>query len=279
LQCPDILLQNTDIDLLLWHRSIRHLQAMSKSKSVPPSIKEPLISNVSIRELLRPFDDVRGILYIVKDRQSRVVAISPESLLRMGYETDAHVIGKLPEEYLPPELARKFRADDESVLQRGEARLNIVEMWFNPQGRHEWISTNKYPLRDGSGQIVGVLGILQNLDIREKRFAFLGPVGDAADYIRAHLGESLLLREIARHAGFSERQLQRNFRKVFSQTVQQYVIQNRIHSAIVDLSDSGLTLGEIALKSGFNDQSAFTNRFKKITGTTPKAYRSQLLGG
>jgi PAS domain S-box-containing protein len=248
-------------------------QKSSPTKSLPASGMDKL----TIRELLRPFDDVAGLLYIVKDHQSRVVAISPESLLRMGYNDETQVIGKLPEEYLPAELALKFRADDEWVLKTGQARLNMVEMWFNPQGRREWISTNKYPLRDADGKVIGVIGILQNLDIREKRFAHLGPVGEAADYIRAHLGEPLMIRDIARHAGFSERQLQRNFHKVLGQTIQQYIIQNRIHAAITDLTHSGLTLGDIALKSGFNDQSAFTNCFKKITGQTPHAYRRKLL--
>jgi PAS domain S-box-containing protein len=248
----------------------------TKSALIPATLASPM-RDLSIRELLRPFDDLSGILYIVKDCQSRVLAISPESLRRMGYKHEHQVIGKLPEEYLPPELALKFRADDAWVLQTGKARLNMVEMWFNPQGQREWISTSKYPLKDAAGNIIGVMGILQNVDIREKRFAYLGPVGDAADYIRARIGEPLLISKIARHAGFSERQLQRNFHKVFNQTIQQYIIQTRIHAAIAYLCHSGLTLGEIALKSGFNDQSAFTNRFKRVTGQTPRAYRLKAL--
>lgn len=245
--------------------------------SPSPSHARAFPGDVSIRELLRPFDDISGVFYVVKDCQSRVLAISPESLRRMGFADENKVMGKRPEEYLPPELAQKFHADDAWVLENGKALLNVVEMWFNPQGQREWISTSKYPVRDASGCLVGVIGILQNLDIREKRFAHLGPVGDAADYIRAHLGEPLMVGEIARHAGFSERQLQRNFHRVFGRTIQQYIIDNRIHAAIADLIHSGLTIAEIALKSGFNDQSAFTNRFKKVTGQTPHAYRRMLL--
>lgn len=240
---------------------------------------EPLLEGISIRELLHPFDEMPGIFYIVKDCQSRVAAISPESLRRMGFKDSKEVIGKLPEEYLPAELARKFRVDDEWVLRNGKARLNVVEMWFNPAGGREWISTSKYPLRNQAGEVVGLMGILQNLDIREKRFAHLGPVGAAADYIRGNLGDPLMVRDIARHAGFSERQLQRIFHKVFGRTIQQYLIETRIHAAIAELSHSGLSLGEIALKCGFNDQSAFSNRFKKATGLTPYAYRLKVLAG
>jgi AraC-like DNA-binding protein len=207
------------------------------------------------------------------------MAISPEAVERMGYRHESEVLHKLPSEYLPPELALKFCADDQWVLQNGLPRLNMVEMWFDSRGRRDWIVTHKYPLRDLDGKFVGVIGILQNLDIREKRFAHLGRVGDAADYIRGHLGEPLMVGDIARKAGFSERQLQRNFHKVFGQTIQQFIIENRIHAAVAELTGSGLRISEIALKFGFNDQSAFSNCFKRVTGQTPRAYRVKVLGG
>ncbi len=209
------------------------------SDSAPASAFQP---NVSIREILRPFDGITGLFYIVKDHLSRVVAISPESVQRMGYRHENEVLGKLPGEYLPPELA-----------------------------------THKYPLRDGDGKVVGVIAILQNLDIREKRYAHLGPVGDAADHIRTHLGEPLIVGEIARLAGYSERQLQRNFRRVFSQTIQQYIIASRINAAIHELTVGGAGISEIALKFGFSDQSAFSNCFKRFTGQPPHAYRVSVL--
>ena len=241
------------------------------------SVEEAFSRKISIREILRPFDGIPGLFYIVKDHLSRVMAISPESVQRMGYRNESEVLGKLPAEYLPPELALKFCADDQWVIENVLPRLDMVEMWFNRQGRRDWIATNKYPLRDQDGRVVGVIGILRNLDIREKRYAHLGPVGAAADYIRANLGEPLMVGEIARRTGFSERQLQRNFHKVFGQTIQQYIIANRIHAAINDLTGTGLSISEIALKSGFNDQSAFSNCFKRFTGRTPRAYRMGVL--
>ena len=237
------------------------------------STEDVFLQDISVCEILRPFDGIPGLFYIVKDHLSRVIAISPESVQRMGYRQESEVMGKLPSEYLPPELALKFCADDQWVIENGRPRLNMVEMWFNPQGRRDWIATHKYPLRNREGKVVGVIGILQNLDIHEKRYAHLGPVGDAADHIRAHLGEPLMVGEIARRAGFSERQLQRNFHKVFGRTIQQYIIENRIHAAIADLTGTGLSISEIALKFGFNDQSAFSNCFKRFTSQSPHAYR------
>lgn len=254
----------------------QHQAVLPPAPNVPES-GDIFPFDVPIREFLRPFDGIPGIFYIVKDARSRVIAISPEAVQRMGYRHQDEVLGKLPADYLPPELALKFGADDRWVIKHGMPRLGMVEMWFNPQGGREWISTSKYPLRDRDGEVVGVIGVLQNLDIREKRHAHLGPVGAAADFIRAHLGEPLMVGEIARRSGFSERQLQRNFHKVFGQTVQQYIIANRIHAAIRELTGSGSSISGIALKFGFNDQSAFSNCFKRFTGQSPHAYRMNAL--
>ncbi|BCU75887.1 AraC family transcriptional regulator [Luteolibacter sp. LG18] len=251
------------------------------AKTPPPAARLPALdaffASVALPDLLRPFDSVPGLLYIVKDHLSRVMAISPESVARMGYRHEDEVLGKLPHEYLPPELARKFCADDQWVIRHGEPRLNLVEMWFSPAGKRDWIVTDKYPLRDRDGQVVGVIGIHQNLDLRRKRLAHLGPAGEAADYIRKRLGEPLMVGEIARHVGFSERQLQRVFRQVFGQTIQQYIIENRLHAATDALVNSGQEISAIALALGFHDQSAFANRFKRFTGRSPRAYRMEAL--
>jgi PAS domain S-box-containing protein len=249
----------------------------SAAEKISVSAGGNALARVDVRDLLQPFDSLPGAFYIVKDRLSRVIAISPEAVKRMGYREESEVLGKLPVDYLPPELAEKFCEDDRWVMEHGIPRLGMVEMWLNAHGGRDWISTNKYPLRSPEGEVVGIVGILQNLDIREKRFAHLGPVGDAADHIRSHLGEPLMVGDIARRTGFSERQLQRNFRKVFGQTIQQYIIASRIHAAIGDLTFSGLRISEIALKYGFNDQSAFSNCFRRLTGQSPHAYRLKAL--
>ena len=241
-------------------------------------LRDGFLRRVALRELLRPFDDVPGVLYIVKDAESRVMAISPESVQRMGYKREEEIIGLAPHEYLSMELADKFRADDQWVLTHGKPRLNMVEMWFNPQGKRDWIVTSKYPLRDDEGLVIGVIGILQNLGVRLKRLAHLGPIGKAADYIRVHLGEVLRVPDIARRVGLSERQMQRLFRRVFGQSIQQYIISTRIHAATHELTHSDRAIAEIALMLGFNDQSAFSNTFRRLTGLSPRAYRRDTLG-
>ena len=232
-------------------------------------------SQVDARQLLQPFDHHPGLLYFVKDAQSRLMAVSREVALRVGFKSEDEMIGLTVHSYLPADLADKFIADDQRVMLHGKPLRNIVEIWFNEQGVRDWIITDKYPLRDLGGQVVGLIGTIQPFEARRKMLASLGPVGKAADFIRDHLGEPIMLSAIARHAGFSERQLQRLFRQVFGMTMQQFIIRSRIQAAIHELTRSKRSIVEIAMMFGFSDQSAFTNQFRQVTGMPPRTYRKR----
>jgi len=232
---------------------------------------------VDPRQMLEPFEQILGLHYFVKDSSRRLMALSHQSALRMGFQSEDEIIGKTVDEYLPGDLARQYLEADLWVLKNGKPLRNIVEMWFNEQGLRDWIITDKYPLRNSAGEVVGLLGTIQSFESRRKLMAHLGPVGKAVDYIRDHLGDPVSLSEIARHAGFSERQLQRLFRRAFGMPVQQFVIHSRIHAAIHDLTHTEQPIAQIAMKFGFSDQSAFTNKFRRVTGFPPKSYRDQYI--
>ena len=228
-------------------------------------------------QLLQPFAHLPGVLYFVKDAQSRLMAISRESAVRMGFRTEDEIIGRTVHDYLPPELADKYLADDQWVVRHGKPLRNIVEMWFNEQGFRDWIITDKFPLRDARGQVVGLIGTIQTFEARRKMLAHLSPVGKAVDYIGEQLGEPVMLSAIARHAGLSQRQLQRLFRRAFGLTMQQFIIQSRIQAAIHELTHSDRSISQIAIMFGFSDQSAFTNKCRDITGLPPRCYRERYL--
>src|SRR5271165_3289356 len=64
------------------------------------------------KDLLEPFNRFPEALYFVKDTESRVMAVSPRVVTLMGLHSEEEIIGRLPQEYMPPALARKFLRDD-----------------------------------------------------------------------------------------------------------------------------------------------------------------------
>jgi AraC-like DNA-binding protein len=63
------------------------------------------------------------------------------------------------------------------------------------------------------------------------------------------------------------------FRQIHGCTVGEYVRKLRINAACHDLNDSEIPLAEVALTSGFADQSHFSRVFKRQVGMTPGAFR------
>ena len=199
---------------------------------------------------------------------------SDEVVRRMGFRSVDEIVGRTADEYLPRELADKYLQDDQRVIKTGEPSRNLVELYLNERGIRDWIITDKYPLRNAAGKVVGLVGTIQSFESRRKVFAHLGPVGHAADFIREHLRQPLGVPEIARHVGLSTRQIQRLFFRTFGITILKFIIQSRIHAAIHELIHTQRPLAEIASLFGFGDQSAFTNTFRKATGMTPRKYRA-----
>jgi AraC family transcriptional regulator len=66
------------------------------------------------------------------------------------------------------------------------------------------------------------------------------------------------------------------FRQFYHETMGEYVQKLRVDHASRLLFDKELPLSEIALSTGFSDQSHFTRIFKRLVGVTPGAFRNSL---
>ena len=58
---------------------------------------------------------------------------------------------------------------DRAVIESGEPRFGIIERLRGTAGDARWLETNKVPLRDISGEVIGVLGTFE--DVTERRVA------------------------------------------------------------------------------------------------------------
>ncbi|WP_019501399.1 PAS domain S-box protein [Pseudanabaena sp. PCC 6802] len=66
------------------------------------------------------------------------------------------------------EAANAYRADDREVMQSNIAKLGIVETLVRANGNQIWVETNKLPLHNLQGEVVGVLGTYQNISDRKR---------------------------------------------------------------------------------------------------------------
>lgn len=99
-------------------------------------------------------------------------------------------------------------------------------------------------------------------------------------YVQAHLGESLSLSAVARHAGQSISWLEAYFKRETGQSIGQHLMQMRMRKAKELLRATNLSITEIAFDAGFNSYTRFAIAFRKAAGVSPTQYRlaAQQLG-
>lgn len=100
-------------------------------------------------------------------------------------------------------------------------------------------------------------------------------VSRVTDYVLAHLDQDLSLPALAQQIGFSSYHFARQFRRATGQSPHQFVLSLRIEHARQLLREADLPLAQIALASGFANQSHLTQAFKRLVGLTPAAYREE----
>ncbi|MFD0818574.1 GlxA family transcriptional regulator, partial [Micromonospora zhanjiangensis] len=92
-------------------------------------------------------------------------------------------------------------------------------------------------------------------------------------WMRDNTGRELTLADIARHAGVSTRTLNRRFRDQTGTTPLRWLHRVRVHRAQHLLETTAHSVDLVATRVGFASTTAFRDHFKRITGTSPQAYR------
>jgi len=101
-------------------------------------------------------------------------------------------------------------------------------------------------------------------------------VGHAAAvaFIRQHAGEPFTVRDVRRSVSIAARTLDLRFRKCLGCTPHEYVWHTRVERAKRLLAGSPrLKVREVAAQCGFSGVRHFRSVFRRLTGTTPAAYR------
>jgi len=102
-----------------------------------------------------------------KDRNSRYLGCNQLFAKDAGHASPADIVGRTDEQMGWAEQAALYQADDKAVMASDQERLRFVEPQTTPDGRTIWLETSKLPLRGANGEVVGLLGVYD--DITERR--------------------------------------------------------------------------------------------------------------
>ena len=87
----------------------------------------------------------------------------------VGLNSSEEVAGKSDYDLLwTKEQADSFRKHDRKVLESGIPEYNIIESYLKADGTQAWAKTNKIPLQDVDGTIIGILGSYEDITEHKK---------------------------------------------------------------------------------------------------------------
>lgn len=94
-------------------------------------------------------------------------------------------------------------------------------------------------------------------------------------YMKENYMKDLSLESVAEVFGYSPTYLSRMFQKYAQTKYKTYLNQIRLEHAYIDLMNSDMTIGEIAMRSGFPNSNALTKEFKARYGLLPSEFRKK----
>ncbi len=104
-----------------------------------------------------------------KDRNSVYLGCNQNFAEDAGVGSPKNIIGKTDYDLAwKTEEADFFRECDRRVMLANHAELGIVEPQLQGDGKKAWLETNKAPLHDASGKVIGILGTYQDITERKQ---------------------------------------------------------------------------------------------------------------
>jgi diguanylate cyclase (GGDEF)-like protein/PAS domain S-box-containing protein len=128
-------------------------------------------------------DEVPDYLYF-KDRNSRFV-VANRAIVNDNHRDGLDSLEGLSDFDIHPEpLARNFFNTEQDIMRTGRPMLDMEELIQDSRGNRKWLLTSKLPVRDGSGEVIGIVGIARDITERKRSESL-------------HLGQAHLLKMIA----------------------------------------------------------------------------------
>lgn len=132
--------------------------------------REKAVALSESRNLLKTIVDTVPAGIFWKDKELHFLGCNPKFAKDAGVESPREIIGKVDYDLgWTNEQAELYRHDDRQVIDSGIPKLNYEESLNTPDGKTIWLQTSKIPLRNMHQEVIGMLGIYQ--DITEQKQA------------------------------------------------------------------------------------------------------------
>ncbi|MFW5874218.1 MAG: PAS domain-containing protein, partial [Verrucomicrobiota bacterium] len=106
-------------------------------------------------------DNIPDSIYF-KDRRSRFTKVNRPMLRKYGLDHSS-LVGKSDSDLFSREHAQAAFDDEQAIINSGKPLIGKVEKETFRDGRINWVTTTKLPLRNAAGTIIGTMGISRDI--------------------------------------------------------------------------------------------------------------------
>jgi PAS domain S-box-containing protein len=219
------------------------------------------------------FERLTGVLFCVKDREGRYLAVNDAFLRRVRVSDREALVGRTAREVFPALLAAGYEQQDSVVFSQEREMRDRLEMITNPDGSIGWYLSEKVPVRDDGGRVIALAGVSRDLRVPADGDPRLAQLAKVIRRMRREFSEPLRIGRLAEEAGLSLSKFERMMKSVLHVSPRQFLTRLRVEAAAERLRSGEGSIAEIALDCGFCDQPTFCRQFKAVTGLTAGRYR------
>jgi AraC-like DNA-binding protein len=223
--------------------------------------------------MLNFFEYDADAYFFIKDRNGKFVWINSSLRNFLHIPNDNDYIGKNDSDYFTPVMSFRYLGEDQKVMETREPILNQPWIVENKRKERRWYLSSKFPIEGKNGKIVGISGIMRDYLKANETYQPLFEMQEVAQYIVEHFAEKISVRYLASMTYLSVSQFERRFFQNFKRTPREFILRVRLDSAMRFLTESDLSITQIAINCGFYDSSFFTRQFKKTIGLKPLEFR------
>ena len=188
------------------------------------------------------------------------------------------IVGKKDSELFSAELSHTYETDDNHVM---DTRIPITgkpELVTYRPGIVRWYLTDKIPLCDQDGTVVGLAGLSRPSHdqgiVGKSRMR--NSLDKALAYISANIDRLVSIEELAGESGLSVSSLERYFRSSFNSCPGAFMRQLKISHACELLADPSISISEVGSAVGYDEPAVFSRAFRRAMHMTPSEYRKSL---
>ncbi len=121
---------------------------------------DPLTDEFQFRALMENTEDS---IYF-KDRECRLLRVSQRMARSLGFSDPSELVGKTDIDLFGESFGQRTLMEDLRIMESNEPIIGLVESRRIEGSEMNWTLTTKVPLHDGSGNVVGLMGITREIN-------------------------------------------------------------------------------------------------------------------